>query len=307
MIKQYVLLQYKMTNRRLKSWGLHPVIAYPLLFIVFIGFSFLLFYPQIVYLQYFYLFIPLYFSLSLAETGRNDFLRICFKDNTYKMVRIVENLIVALPFIAFLLYKHCFLSVFLLTALMVFSATVNMRTRFSFVIPTPFAQNPFEFTVGFRNTFYLFAFAYGLTIIAVVVDNFNLGAFALIITLLVPCSFYVKPENPCFVWIFSLSPARFLYCKMRTALVYTAMLSFPIILVLSFFYVENIGILALCFLLGYAFLILFILIKYASFPDEAGILEGIILLLCLIIPPLLAIMIPYYFNQSVKQLHTILP
>jgi len=224
-----------MTNRRMKSYGLHPFIAYSLLFIVFVGFSFLLFYSQIVYLNYLYLLIPFYFSFNLAETGRNDFLKICFKNNTYKIVRIVENLIIALPFILFLLYKHCFLLTFLLMVLMIFSATVNTRTRFSLVIPTPFAKNPFEFTVGFRNTFYLFALTYGLTVIAVVVDNFNLGVFALILTLLVPCSFYMKPENPYFVWQFNLSPAWFLYCKMKTALAYSFRLSFPIMLVLSLF------------------------------------------------------------------------
>ena len=99
MINHYIHLQYKMTNRRMKSYGLHPLLAYPLLFIVFVGLSFLLFYPQITWLQYVYLFIPFYFSLNLAEPGRNDFLKICFPDKTYKIVRIVENLIVALPFI----------------------------------------------------------------------------------------------------------------------------------------------------------------------------------------------------------------
>jgi len=291
----------------MKSYGLHPLLAYPLLFIVFVGLSFLLFYPQITWLQYVYLFIPFYFSLNLAEPGRNDFLKICFPDKTYKIVRIVENLIVALPFIAFLVYKRLFLFAVILTVLMIFSPAINRRTRFSFVIPTPFAKNPFEFTVGFRDSYYLFAFAYGLTLIAVVVDNFNLGAFALILTLLIPCGFYLKPENPYYVWQFSLSPARFLFRKIKTALVYSLMLSFPIILILSLFYIENAAIPALCFLLGYAFLIFFILIKYAAFPDEAGILDGIILLFCFLFPPLLFVMIPYYFNRSVKQLQTLLP
>ena len=36
MLKHYIHLQYKMTNRLLKSYGLHPLVAYLLLFIVFI-------------------------------------------------------------------------------------------------------------------------------------------------------------------------------------------------------------------------------------------------------------------------------
>ena len=306
MIKHYIHLQYKMANRRMKSYGMHPAVAYPLLLTVFIVFSLLLFYPQIVYLKYIYLFIPFYLSSNLAGTGRNDFLKICFKDKTYKIVRIVENLIVALPFITFLLYERFFLLALLLTVLMVFSATIQTQNHFSFVIPTPFAKNPFEFTAGFRNAFYLFALVYGLAVIAVVVGNFNLGAFALILTLLIPCSFYMKPENPYYVWQFSLPPARFLYCKMKIALIYSLILSFPILLLLGSFYIEHTPILLLCFLLGYAYLTLFIVIKYNSYPSEAGLLEGIIILLCFVIPPLLLIMIPYYFNQSVKQLKTLL-
>jgi len=152
---------------------------------------------------------------------------------------------------------------------MILFVAVNRRSRFSFVIPTPFAKNPFEFTVGFRNIFYLFALAYGLTIIAVVVDNFNLGVFALILTLVAPCSFYVKPENPYYVWQFSRSPAPFLYYKMKTALIYSLKLSFPVILILSLFYIENIGILFFCFFLGYAFLVLFIFIKVCSFSSRS--------------------------------------
>jgi len=116
MIKRYFQLQYRMINRQLKSYGLHPFIAYVLLFAVFVGFSFLLFYPQIIYLPYLYLLVPFYFSFGLAETDRNDFLKICFNNKTYISIRIMENMLVALPFLVFLLYKRCFLIAFLLTA-----------------------------------------------------------------------------------------------------------------------------------------------------------------------------------------------
>jgi len=290
----------------LKASGFHPFIAYLLLFVVFTVFSIILFSLKTTFLQYIYLLLPLYISFSYAEPGRNDFLKICFRDKTYKLIRIIENLIVAMPFVVFLLCKQLFLMAILLTVFMIISVAITTRTRFSFVIPTPFAKNPFEFTIGFRNTFYLFAFAYGLVIIALVVDNFNLGVFALILTLSVPCSFYVKPENPYYVWQYNLSPTRFLFYKMKTALIYLSVLSFPVILVLSFFYIENAVILLLCFLLGYALLMLFLLIKYAVFPDEASILEGVVIVSCFIFPPLLLVMIPYYFNRSVKQLQTLL-
>ncbi|MCL1937029.1 MAG: hypothetical protein FWF52_01365 [Candidatus Azobacteroides sp.] len=116
MLKLYFQLQYQMTNRWLRAYGLHPYVAYLLLSVVFVGFSILLFF-QIAFAPYLYPLFPLYCSLNLAEAGRNDFLKICFKDKTYKVIRIMENILIAFPFIAFLLYKHYFLVAFLLACL----------------------------------------------------------------------------------------------------------------------------------------------------------------------------------------------
>jgi hypothetical protein len=305
MIRYYFGLQYKTVNRRWKEYGLHPLAGWALLFSVFVGLS-LLFFAQISFAQYLYPFLPLYFSFRLMEADRNDFLKTCFGNKKSRTIRIAENTLVALPFIAFLLYKQCFTIAPAPALFAVASASITVQTRLLAVIPTPFGRKPFEFTIGFRNAFYIFALAYVLTCGAVLADNCNVGVFALFIIMLAICSFYLKPENPYYVWQFSLPPARFLCGKIKTAAVYSLMSYAPIILSLSFFFIENAPILLLCLLLGLTFPILFILVKYAVFPREAGVGEAVVIILCFSFPPLLALMIPYYFNRSLKRLQSIL-
>jgi hypothetical protein len=148
--------------------------------------------------------------------------------------------------------------------------------------------------------------AYCLTAIAILVDNFNLGAFALILVLLVTWSYHIKPENIYYVWQFNLSSRAFLFYKIKIAFCYSFLLCLPVLLSLSIAYWENTGFLLLCFGLAYAVSVLLILVKYAVFPEEMGIVEAILVMLCLCFPPLLIAIIPYFLVKSVKSLNNIL-
>jgi hypothetical protein len=304
-MQEYFKLQYRMTNRKLKDFGLHPIIGYLLALIAFVGFSLFLFY-KIEFAGYVYVFIAVYLSFNLSETKRNDFLKQCFSVKDYKITRMIENGIIALPFVIFLLYKQYFFTPLLLIVIISLSGLLNTKTRFSLVIPTPFFKRPFEFTVGFRNTFYLFIVSYFLTGIALFVDNFNLGIFALALVYLTTWSYYLKPEKDYYVWIYSFSPLQFLFQKMKIAWLYSSLLSLPIILFLGAFYPENAGILLVCFLLGYAFLILMISAKYSVYPEEINIPQAILIVLCFSCPPLLLAAIPFFITRSVSQLNYIL-
>jgi hypothetical protein len=289
----------------MQDFGLHPVIGYALSLIAFAGFSFLLFY-KIKFAEYIYIIIPVYLSFNLSETNRNDFLKSCFNSKDYKIIRVIENWIVALPFIVFLLYKHCLLTPAILIVLVSLSSLMNTKTRFSVVILTPFFKRPFEFTVGFRNTFYLFIVSCILTGIALFVDNFNLGIFALVLVYLTTWTYYLKPEKDYFVWIYSLSPLKFILQKMKTAWLYSSLLALPVILFLGTFYPENTGILLVGCLLGYAFLILMISAKYSAYPNEINLPQLVLIILCFCFPPLLIVAIPFLSAQSVTQLNRIL-
>ena len=303
--REYFNLQYRLINRRFKDNGLNPVVGYLLSGAAFACFSLLLF-NRTTYAEYFYVFAVLFFMLNLSEQRRNDFLKICFITKHYRIIRILENLITALPFVIFLLYKQCFSTVLIVIIIGLLTSVSRSKKSFSFVLPTPFFKHPFEVIVGFRNTFYLIFFAYVLSGIALSVDNFNLGVFSLILTLLITSSYFTKPENNLYVWQFNLSPTQFLLYKIKIAIRHSILLCLPIILVLSIFYFDKILILLVCLLLGFAFISSVILAKYSAYPSEFRMLEGILLLWCLYLPPIMVIVTPYLLRKSVNKLNGIL-
>ncbi len=300
-MRAYFQLQYTLINRKLSDFGVHPVIGYSLLFLVFIGLSTYLFYKT-TFAPYMYVVVALYFTAKLSEVRRNDFLKMCFGNKQYRKVRMAENLLVALPFAIFLVYKQQYLPLLLLMVTTILLALLNFNITYNRTLPTPFYKRPFEFTVGFRNTFFLFFIAYALTVVAVIVDNFNLGVFSLLLVFLVVLCYYLKPENEYFVWSYSATPVKFLTEKIKTAFLFSFYLFLPILLALSLFYTENMGMLLLLTALGYLYLTTVILAKYAAFPHEMDLTQGILLAITFAFPPMLIAIIPLFAHQSVNKL-----
>lgn len=304
-MKEYFLLQLKMTNRKLSSSGINPTLAFILMLIGFIGLSIYLF-SKTDYAEYVYILIALRLVSKLSEINRNDFLKMVFEYKMYLKLRVVENIIIALPFIIFLTYKQLYPSLIVLIILSISMALINFKSTFNFTIPTPFYKYPFEFSVGFRSTFYLFFFAYFLTFMAVSVGNFSLGAFALMLIFLVTISFYSKPENEYYVWSFKKSPRGFLFEKIKIGIIYSTILSIPVLLALGVFFRDEASILFLLLLLGYVYLIAMILAKYSAYPLELNIPQGILFAISLLFPPLLIGVIPFFYLKSINRLNAFL-
>lgn len=304
-VKEYFELHYRMTNRRFKDSGFEPLLAYIILTLGFVGLSIYLF-NKTEFAVYVYLLFALTLIGKLSETRRTEFLKICFGDTQLKKIRITENLICSTPFFVFLFYRQLFLFAGLLLVLTAILALVNFRTTLNFTIWTPFSKQPFEFTTGFRNTFYLFFVAYALTFIAVSVNNFNLGIFAMLLVFATTLSYYTKPENEYYVWTYNQNPRQFLFSKIKTAILFSSSLALPIALILSIFFYQNIDLILLFSLVGWAFLTAIIVTKYSAYPDEMNIPQGILLAVCLWFPPILIVLIPYLFRKSENQLSSLL-
>jgi len=306
MYKAYFQLQCRMIIREVSD-GLHPAVGCLLIVVLllgFVGLSQSLFYAT-PFAPYAYMLIGLFFIAKLSDTARNDFLKICFRNGRYRIIRILENLVIALPFVTFLVYRQQYFSAVILAGTAVLMALINFKTSGHITIPTPFYRKPFEFTVGFRNTFILFPAAYGLAIISVVAENFNLGIFSLALIFFTVFSYYLNPENEYFVWSYKLTPGRFLWAKIKTACLFTFCLCVPVLLILSLFHTDY-ALLLLFTLLGYLYLIMVILAKYAAYPHELNLAQVVIIVLTFIFPPLLIAVIPFFANQSVNKLKALL-
>ena len=304
-MKEYFKLQYIMTKRKLSD-GSRPIVGYLLallIILVFIGLSMLLLYSKITFAPYIYVLVSLFLTSKLSEIKRNDFLKICFENKRYKTIRILENMIVTVPFVIFLIYKHQFYLTIILIAIAILIALLSFKATYNITIPTPFYKKPFEFTTGFRNTFFMFFIAYGLAIIAVVVDNFNLTVFSLMLIFFTILTYYLSPENEYFVWSYNITPSKFLIAKIKIAFLFSLYLCLPVLFLSGIFYFEHIGILLLCVLLGYLYLIALILAKYSAYPNEMDLVHTMIMTICLVFPPMLIVVIPFFADKSINKLN----
>ena len=304
-MKQYFILQYKMLNRQLTEWGIEPVIGYLVGVFVFISISTILF-EKTQFAEYLYIVLALSLVIKLNDIDRNDFLRLCYSKAVYIKIRIIENLIVSMVFIFFLIFQEKYLSSILLFISASLFSLIDFKNKSSFTLPTPFYKYPFEFTIGFRSNYFIYFFAYFLTFMSISVDNFNLGIFSLILTLLSCLNYYANSEDEFYVWVFSLTPKEFIRYKLKNIIQYSTILCLPIIVSLSLFFYTKIDIILGFQFLGYLFIFTTMLAKYSVFPEKLNIRFGIVLALTLWFPPLLLLIIPYLYIQSTKKLKEIL-
>lgn len=291
--------------RKLHGFGMNPVIGIILLTAAFVGLSVYLFSktefaPPILAL------LALVLLSKLSESKRNDFLKQSFHTRAYRKLRLIENSSAALPFIVVLCVRQSFAVAIILMTLALLMATVSFRSSFHYTVPTPFYRKPFEFAVGFRKTWFFFLLAYFLTFMTVAVGNFNLGIFALLLVFLTILSFYSTPENEFYVWSFSDTPRGFLLRKIKTAFVYATLSAAPIFVSLAVFFFNKIEMLLLFLVAGYIYLVAMILGKYAAYPREMSLPQGIVFGISLMFPPILIAVIPMFYLQSVRRLSDIL-
>lgn len=219
---------------------------------------------------------------------------------------MVENSLISLPFILFLIYKEAYWQGASVLVFAILLSLFQLNSRNSCVIPTPFRRHPFEFTIGFRNTYLLILLTYVISTIGICVGNFNLALSGLVFLVLTCSSFYSKPEPQYFVWVFAMTAKQFIRRKIQIALLYTLLLCLPMVLALSVVYVEHIFVIASILGCGLLFITAALLGKYAQYPSEINLIQGMSLAASIIFPPLLLILIPLFYFKSIKRLNEIL-
>lgn len=294
-----------MTNRKIREAGLNPVLGY------LFGITACILLTEYVFLKtafakYLVILICISFQFKLSEKNRTDFLLLTFGDKINTTIRIFENLIIAVPFIAILTYKSFILEAIALILCSIMFALFSFHASFTFKIPTPFSKKPFEFSTGFRKTFFIFPLAYTLTVVAVYVDNLNLGIFALSLIFLTTLSYYAKPEHEYYVWVYAATPKMFLKNKVLNASKNATLLTAPILITLLTFYTAELELIVVFYLIGHLFLWTIILAKYSAYPGEMNLPEGVVIALSLYFPPLLLAIIPFFYIKSINKLKFLL-
>ena len=300
-MKDYFVLQLVMNNRKTKEAGFNPVLGCILGLIVFVLLSEYIFYKT-EFAKYLVILVCFSFQFKLSENRRTDFLLSTFGDKSKNKIRVLENLIVCIPFFSTLIYKNLFLEAVILFICSITIALFSFHTILNFTIPTPFSKNPFEFSTGFRNTFFIFPLAYGLTIIAINVDNFNLGIFSMLLISITTLSYYSKPEEEYYVWVHADTIKSFLKKKIIIATKNYTLLTIPILIGLLIFYPTKLDLILLFLFIGILFLWTILLAKYSTFPDEIHLSIGLIITFTILFPPLVLVVIPYLYTKSINNL-----
>lgn len=304
-MKSYFLLRFKIYNRTLKALGMPPFIGYLLvLFAFYLGSNAL--FEKTTYALPFYFGLFLFSISKLFSRKEIDFLKICFGKTKTIQIRAITYFIVAIPFILFLLYKKNgigIIGIFIMSQL--FSLITIKKWQLK-SLPTPFYQHPFEFSVGFRKTYYFIPIFFFILYKGIEVGNFNILLAAIIALFVGIGSFYGTPETSYYVWNFNKNPHDFLFYKIRIAFRYSFYFILPISCVYLYVAPEHWETYLYFIMLCYLFLGAIIISKYAAYPNKIAIPQAILFGFCIYFPILLIAYIPYYYKQATKQLNDLL-
>lgn len=300
-MRTYFTLQFRWLDRHLRDFGIRPWLGYALGAVLFGVLSAYLCY-RFEYAGWGYAFMALLSTARLSDTDRNQFLMNTFSVAEYRRIRLLENLGVALPFVAATGIAGEWLPAVAALAAAGLMSRSNIDRLVPLTIPTPFSRRPFEFAVGFRQSWLLILLAYILAAIAIRHGNFNLGMFALVVLFLVAMTYYNQPEPSLFVWMHADDARSFLRKKMTTAVLHLSILTMPVLaaLVIAWPYHALFPIIAL--VVGMLYVIAMLLGKYAGYPSAINLPSGFMLALAVWFPPLLLGIIPYFHRRAVRQL-----
>lgn len=301
----YFKLQLRIAMRKMKEFGINPLLGFLVLIaLTIVGSEYV--FSKTNFAPWLIIFVVISIQLRFSETKRIEFLLLTFGQRRTFLLRLVENLLSAILFIIILIVHQAYIQIIILLIISTLIASGNYNYHFQLTIPTPFSRRPFEFTTGFRRTFYLYIFAYLLTGMGVMADNYNLAVFSLLLCLLVSMSFYLKPENEFYIWIYNQKPIRFLLLKIRTGIFHATIIIVPVLLTLLITYPLQAATTLLFAGLGLAFVSTIIVAKYSAYPNEINIPEVVLLVVCMYSPYLLVVIMPYFFYKSVRKLNRLL-
>ena len=304
-MKHYFRLQLTMLNRQFTELRINPIVGIIFSIFAFIGISVIL-YSKTEYANYIYLAISLLLTQRLSEVNRTTFLKICFIKKDFTKLRLIENITSSIPFFIFFIFKSQLVFAITLLILSSLLSFISLENKSNFTLPTPFKKTPFEFTMGFRKSILVLLFAYLLGIISIRLNNFNLGAFSVAVTLLIYISFYSIVENEFYVWVYSSKPKEFVLLKIKSIVLNSILLSIPLIILLALFFPSKI--LALCVILALGILINIILVlaKYSVYPQRLNIQLSLLIAMSFLLFPTLLITITYLYKKTINNLKVIL-
>jgi len=305
-MRDYFLLQRTLWERRFRDWQLAPWVVYLFGPLLFVGLC-LLALDRTDYAAYAIALVGLSIVSNLGGQARNDFLRSTYGLDHYRNIRLMENGLVLLPFLLLLLATGFWALTLVQGAVGAALAWRVSRPSNVGAVSTPFSQRPFEFAVGIRRFWWVLPLAAFLLFQAVRVDNLELAVFAYLALILAGCQSCADPEPGFYIWIHTMTPTAFLRRKILLTISHLLLLLLPFGLVFIFFFPSDWLLLLAVTALGPCYLVLWMVFKYAAYPNPINVGHAFIIAIGMLFIPTLLIIIPLYYQKAKSRLAIVLP
>lgn len=303
-MKYYFTIQFRRFQRLAKEQKLHVVYA---LVVIILGllFGLVLLFGKSPYAKFIVIAIQGYALLQFALKSRINFIKKLYKDKEVRIIRLIENVFVSLPFILANALDGNWLLATVQVLIAVSFVFLQSQPLIARTIPTPFRENPFEFTSGFRRLIGYIILGYGICVLGIVVGNINISYFSLMIMWGVMFSFYALPEDISYVRIYNLTAKQFLVEKIKLGFKQSFLLVLPMFLTLIFLDLSQFYIPVIIYLIGILNMFNYIFAKYTDFPGEVALPNGTIVAIAAVMPPLLLFSAIYFYQKAIQNLNTI--
>ncbi len=299
--KRHKILVSRIWSRWCRQYGVNPIIGVIVIIGLLIGMVAILDFKTI-YAPYI---LILGFAVGLWQLcgiERNNFLRSVEGEKSWRILRLVENLVLSIPLIVYLGIKSEWLLSAIVCGLSILLTFITKQVRNLARIKTPLSWIPLQFPYGVRVMLLGYIFIYALVVIAISVGNENLGLVSIGAIQLIPWLTIEKKEHPVLLWEHTITPASFMVLKaMRILKGYMLIGVIPIVAFLFFypqFYLHIIG-LVVTGVIG-AFTL--ITIKYTYYGRQVPLLVYMVFVASCAVPPLLIIMGNSFYHRSIQNL-----
>lgn len=311
----YLAMRCRQFLRFFSFNGINPVIGVTLSAIVFLGISEVLF-LKMPYAGLFYGVFALLSLVQLQSANSNAFLLQQTSRKVFFKLKVAENMLLAIPFVAELLFhRYYLLSACLFLVIIPYSwFSYSLPKPKRAVLSTPYAKHSFEFQSGFRTYILIYPLHILLLVASVLSINIYVLLAAYFILLFFMSTFYGKVESEEFIWVYRTTAGGFLAKKAFTLFKHYCITFLPSLILGATLFTTQLPVLLLCMITGLLGLVGCIFIKYHFYPSEFVIqLSQMILLglalFCMLNPVyvlLLIIILLFSFFKAMARLKTIL-
>lgn len=268
MVSYYISLRLKQFARFFSFNGIHPFIGMIILFLLFTIVSVAIF-QKLPYAVWVYLVLALFSLLELQPPMMNAMLRHQVRPGTFFKAKLLENILIVIPFVVFLGCKMQWGAAALLLLIVVpysyYSFSLpKAKLR---ALPSPFPAHAFEYHNMFRMVMPVYVIYLLLLVVGVISGNFYVMLVPFFLLLFVMQMAYGLPEDVSYIWLYRCTAARFLQKKLLVLLLSYSCTFLPFLLTALIFYTSSFGIAVLCFITGLIALTGALFIKYQFYPS----------------------------------------